>query len=280
MMRCALLLFLCCSAWGAETAATIMAHVAANQDRAEQLRTQYRFHQNVLVRVQRANGKLAREEIRDYRVTPTDKSLKRELVHLNGKVLDGKKVIPFTQTDFRYRKTDIDGEIVTNVIDDLGRTEQPKDYSTDDHNRDGIGKDLFPLSTKAQKQYDFHLEGEEEYGGHHVYRITFTPKQGEGNSWAGEALIDRDALQPVVVTTHLTAVVPTAVKVMLGTNVQNVGFKVTYGRFDGDVWFPVSYGGELRFRVLFMYARRVSIGLINSEFERAAVDTNVTFETP
>jgi hypothetical protein len=279
-MQGALLLFCCCTAFGAETAATIMERVAANQDRAQERRAQYRFHQNVLVRVQRANGKLAREEIREYRVTPTDKSLKRELLQLNGKVLDGSKIIPFTQTDFRYRKTDIDGEIVTNVIDDLGRTEQPKDYATDDHNRDGIGKDLFPLSTKAQKQYDFHLEGEEEYSGHNVYRITFTPKATEDKPWAGEALIDRDAMQPVVITTHLTAVIPTAVKIMLGTNIQNVRFKVTYSNFDGDVWFPVSYGGELRFRVLFMYARRVSFGLINSEFERAAVDTNVTFETP
>ncbi len=293
-MRVACSLLICSGLLSAaQTAEEIMARVAANQDQAQELRSQYRFHQNVLVRVQRANGKLAREEIRDYRVVPTGKASKRELLHLEGKVLDGNRVIPFTATDYRYKGVDIDGEIVTGIIDNLSQPEKKPSAESDVHmhvesdddndkTRDGISKELFPLSTWRQKHYTFKLDGEEEYRGHQVYRISFVPKKGKGEDqdWAGEALIDKAALQPVMINTHPAFGIPIAVKVILGTNLQHVGFKVTYEKFPGDVWFPVSYGGELRFRVLFMYARRVSLGLINSEFERADVQSNVAFEMP
>ena len=259
----------------------IMLRVAANQDRAQQLRAQYRFHQNVLVRVQRSNGKLAREEIRDYRVTPTDKGLRRELLHVSGKVVDGRRVIPFDQTEFRYKNTDIDGEVVSGLIDDLGGTGKHRDSApSESKTRDGIDRDMFPLSSKAQAGYTFTLKGEEEYRGHHVYRIDFSPKKSGEAPWAGEALIDKEACQPVLITTHLATGLPVAVKILLGTDVKQLGFKVTYQKFDDDVWFPVSYGGELRFRVLFLYARRVSMGLVNSDFERADVRSTVEFALP
>jgi hypothetical protein len=60
--------------------------------------------------------------------------------------------------------------------------------------------------------------------------------------------------------------------------VQHVGFKVTYKKFEDGVWFPVTYGGEFKFRVLFMYAREVGIGLINSDFKRAGAESSVTYE--
>jgi hypothetical protein len=68
------------------------------------------------------------------------------------------------------------------------------------------------------------------------------------------------------------------VKILLGTNIQQLGFKVTYGKFDDNLWFPVNYSGELKIRVLFLYARTISLGLVNSGFQNADVKSTIVFD--
>src|ERR1700722_11366238 len=62
----------------------IMQRVAENQGRALAARSEYVYDMNVFVRLKRANGKLAREESRDYVVTPGEKGAKRELLKSKG----------------------------------------------------------------------------------------------------------------------------------------------------------------------------------------------------
>lgn len=61
----------------ADTAESVMARVAENQDRAEQMRTAFVYLQNVLVRMQRYNGKLTREEYSEFTVTPTAQGIQK-----------------------------------------------------------------------------------------------------------------------------------------------------------------------------------------------------------
>ena len=49
-----------------EPVENVMARVAANQDRAQELRTAFVYEQSLLLRFRRGDGKLAREEWRDY----------------------------------------------------------------------------------------------------------------------------------------------------------------------------------------------------------------------
>jgi hypothetical protein len=88
----------------AQTAHEIMARVAANQDRVEAARAGFIYRQKVLVRLQRTDGKLAREEDREYSVTPERDGVRRELVHFSGKYgLNGKEVA-FQEPGEHYRK--------------------------------------------------------------------------------------------------------------------------------------------------------------------------------
>jgi hypothetical protein len=48
-----------------EAADVIMAKVAANQDRAQQMRSAFVYHQSMLIRFMRGHGKMAREEQRN-----------------------------------------------------------------------------------------------------------------------------------------------------------------------------------------------------------------------
>src|SRR6266850_5218484 len=64
-----------------EPADLIMARVALNQDRAQQMRSAFVYHQNMLIRFKRSNHKLAREEQREYVVTPTEKGFTKTLTH-------------------------------------------------------------------------------------------------------------------------------------------------------------------------------------------------------
>src|SRR5215831_21376638 len=65
--------------------AEIMARVAAKQDRAEQLRSEYVYQQHIHVAARRTSGKLAREETADYQVMPTPNGQNKELKRLTGR---------------------------------------------------------------------------------------------------------------------------------------------------------------------------------------------------
>ena len=255
----------------AETAQSIMARVAANQDRAEQMRTAFVYHQNVLVRMQRYNGKMTREEYSEFTVAPTPKGIQKTRTQFLGKYADHGKIIEYDKPGYQYKGTDIDGQLAHQLADDL---------TADSKSKDGVSRDLFPFTAKEQRKYDFRLEGEEDYRGTPVYRITFASKKDEEDGgWAGEALIDKQEYQPVLVTTHLAAKIPVLVRTMLGTNLEHLGFKITYKKFDEGLWFPVTYGGEFKVRALFLYARRVGVSLQNSAFQHADVSSAVSFET-
>ncbi len=259
----------------AQTAQDIMAKVAINQERAESARAGFVYRQDVLVRLQRTDGKLAREEDREYTVTPAADGIQRALVHFSGKYGIKSKEFSFSEPGEHYRGTDIDADIVKSLADSFGNGED---------SRDGVNQDLFPLAANKQKGYSFVLAGEEKYHNHDVYRITFEPRQKDKLAdehdahWAGEALIDKTDFAPVLITTHLARGIPIVVKTLLGTNLQQIGFKIVYERFDDGLWFPVNYSGELKMRILFMYARTVSLKLVNSEFKRADVKSTITFE--
>lgn len=259
----------------AQTAEEIMARVADNQTRAEAARAGFIYRQDVLVRLKRADGKLAREEDREYTVTPEPDGVKRDMVHFSGKYGVGGKEFPISEPGEHYRDKDIDADLTKSLANNFG---------SDEKSRDGINQDLFPLTGKKQKSYVFRLAGRETYHGREVFRITFEPQpkktldDDDYVPWAGEALIDKADLTPVLITTHLAHGIPVLVKTLLGTNIQQIGFKVTYGKFDDNLWFPVNYSGEMKVRLLFMYARTISLGMVNSGFQKADVKSSITFE--
>ena len=260
-----------------DTADSIMARVAQNQKLAQEMRSAFVYHQNVLIRFNRTNGKLAREEYHEYTVTPSAKGFNKEQTLFRGKYADHGKVVDFDKPGYEHKNIDLDADLANDLLND---------FTNDQKARDGIESDLFPLGPEQQKKYNFRLEGTEEYRGVPVYRITFVPKRpsidddNDGDIWAGEVLVHRSEYQPVLITTHMAAKIPMLVKTLLGTNIQQIGFKLSYQKFDEGLWFPVIYGGEFKFRGLFFYARNVGISLQNSDFQRAQVGSKVRFNDP
>jgi len=257
---------------GAQTpdVGTIMEKVGRNQEQAVDQRKEFTFHQKQLLRMHRGNGKVAREEHREYEVTPSTHGVKKELAHFDGRYEYKGKYVSYDRPGYNYKDMDIDGEL----IDDLS-----KDLTDDDKSRDGISANLFPLTTREQEKYTFKLKGTEQYRGRSVYRVAYEPKknQEEGAAWKGEALIDAEEFQPVSVHSTLALRIPGAVKVLLGTDIKGLGFNVTYQKFEDGVWFPVSYGGEFEVRAVFFYKRTISVNMTNMEFRRSKVDSSVTY---
>ena len=64
---------------------TIMENVGRNQAQAVALRQEFTFHQKQLLRMNRGNGKVAREEHREYEITPNRHGVRKELIHFDGK---------------------------------------------------------------------------------------------------------------------------------------------------------------------------------------------------
>jgi hypothetical protein len=252
---------------------TIMARVGENQERASALRREFTFHQKQLLRMNRGGGKLAREEKREYDVTPGEQHVEKSLVHFEGQYENKGKYVSYDHPGYTYKELDIDGELIDEMSNEM---------TNERESRDGLAHDLFPLTAAEQRKYRFKLLGTETYRGREVYRVAFEPKahqEFDGSAWKGEALIDTAEYEPVTVHTKLAQRIPLAVKVLLGTDIKGLGFAVSYQKFDEGVWFPVSYGGEFEVRAVFFYKRTIAINVANSDFRRTNVKSNVAYVT-
>ena len=251
----------------------IMSRVGRNQAKTMEARRDWVYTQKQTLRMVRASGTLAREEHREYVITPKDRGIHKELARFDGKYRVHGKDTAYDKPGFQYKGTDIDGELLEDMSNDM---------TNDRKSRDGIGHDLFPLTYHQQLKYNFKLLGRETVGGRDVYRVAFEPKPkaqaGEGGMmWKGEALIDAEEYQPVRVFTTSKLKIPMAVKILLGTDIRGLGFSVTYQKFAEGVWFPVSYGGEFDVRAVFVYQRKISVAMTNTDFHHTDVNSKIAY---
>ena len=245
-----------------------MQRVAANQDRAMEERARWAYSQSVLTRLHRTNGKLAREEQKEFAVAPTGDGIAKKLTAFTGSYESKGRMHPYDKPGHQYKGVDIDGELADELADD---------FVSDGKGKDGISPGLFPLNAREVAKYDYTLHGVTKFAEAEVYRLTFRPKKGnsDGPIWNGEVLVDTKEFQPVLITTDFAKKVPLAVRTLLGTNVSNLGFKVQYRRVADGVWFPASFGGEFKLRAVFLYARKISISMRNSAFQKVDVQSRI-----
>jgi hypothetical protein len=254
----------------------IMRRVAINQAKSQELRTNYVYHQRQILRMIRGTKKIAREEIREYTVTPKFRGNERQLVSFHGKLEHRGKTQTFDKPRYKHKELDLDGELLDELANDMMHSKNGKD---------GISNDLFPLTYRRQQMYNFKFVKTEDYGGAKVHRVKFEPREKpklkdieDGAIWKGEALIDAGEYQPVTVTTQMAWKMPLAIRTFLGTNLHGVGFAVNYKKFEDGLWFPVSYGGEFDLRAVFLYHRTMTINMTNSDFRRTDVQSNIAYK--
>jgi len=252
------------------TADTIMARVAANQDRSEELRRQYVYQQHTHILTHKPRGgRLLREETADYDVTPTPDGMQKQLKLIAGRYWHQGKYEVF-EGEPVPESGSLDGGLIQGFRDDL----------SNDKTKDGLAKDLFPLTTEQQKNYDFKLLAPEVQEGRSVYHIGFRPKDKGEITWAGEAYIDAAEFQPVRVFTKLSRRIPFAVRTLLGTDLSGLGFNVVYKRQQDGVWFPSTFGTEFRLHVLFFINRDISVSLENRGFQHTQVESKIKVMGP
>ena len=242
-------LLLCPLLAAAPSADEIVARVAANQDRASELRKQFTYTQRVHVESRFTNGKLAREETAIYAVAPDPdpKASVRKLITLTGRCWRKGRYVDFTA----HEETKGDGL-------DESLTQSFRNEFVDD----------FPLRTEDQKKYHFEFLGERDVRGRKAWRIGFGPNRQGEIGWAGEALIDQQDLQPVNVFTRLSRRLPFAVRTLLGTNLPGIGYNLDYQRLEDGLWLPSAYGAEFTFRIFFFLNREIILSSENSGFHR------------
>ena len=261
----------------------IMARVAANQDRSEALRKEYVYKQHIHIATHKPNSRMMREETADYDVVPLPDGIQKQLKLLKGRYWNKGKYV-----DFQGDPVPVDPSTDTDMIHKLRNHEPvPEADRTDaalirnlrndllnDKSKDGLARDLFPLTSEEQKGYEFKLLGQEVEAGRNVYHIAFTPKDEEEPTWAGEAFIDAAEFQPVRVFTKMAGRIPLLVRKMW-FDLPGFGFNVVYRRQEDGVWFPSSFGTEfqMQFGAQFFSNRDISISLGNSGFEHTHVET-------
>ena len=251
------------------SAEAIMARVAANQDRSEALRKQYVYRQHTHILTHKPKGRLLREETADYDVVPTPDGTQKELKLLTGRYWNKGKYETF-QGEPVPEAESLDGSLIHGFREDL----------SNEKTKDGLAKDLFPLTGEKQKEYEFKLLGQEMQEGRNVYHISFRPKDKNEITWAGEAYIDAAEFQPVRVFTKLSRRIPFMVRTMLGTDLPGIGFNVVYKRQEDGVWFPATFGTEFRIRALFFINRDVSVSLENTGFQHTHVESKMKVVGP
>ncbi len=250
------------------TAQQIMARVAANQDRSDNLRSQYVYKQHIHVVSRKTNKKVMCEESVDYLVVPTPSGIEKQPKLIAGRYWSKGHYVDFN-SDKKIDHEGVDTDLVHDFVHDLA----------DDKSKDGLARDLFPLTSKEQQDYQFHLIGTETLNGRPVYHLAFGPKDNSEYTWAGEALIDATDFEPVNVFTRLSKKLPLVVRALL-VSLPGVGFNVDYARQPDGVWFPASFGTEFRIRVLGFFARDLTVSLRNNAFEHTHVKTRITPHMP
>lgn len=274
-VRALFLLLPAAACWGQPTLEEILAKVAANQERGVEARKSIVYRQDTLVRLLRTNGKLSREEKRQYTAAPTAKGTEKKLDHFEGRYERGGRLYSYASPKFQYKEMDIDGDLIEDLTDDL---------VNDRKSRDGFSKNMFPLTRDEQRYYKFTLQGRKTVAGVDAWHITFEPREGSGldndRPWKGEVYVHPEEYQPLLVSTMQAFKIPVAVKIMLGIDIKQLGFQVTYRKVGEDLWFPATYGTEFGLKVLFGYKRNITMNVTNSEFRRASAESTIQFEEP
>lgn len=248
------------------SAEVIMKQVAANQDREQKERSRYLYGEHIHVVIRRTSGKLRREESSDLLVMPGAKDTTRKMQSIKGRYWKKGQYYDFKGEPIPEAGS-LDGQLASSFRQDL----------VNDDSKDGLSKDLFPFTTDEQKDLKFELVGEELAAGRPAYRIRFGPSNRNDIGWAGEAVIDKEELQPVSVYTRLSRRLPLFVRAALGTDLPGLGFNVQYKRIDKDIWFPVSFGTEFRIHAVFFINREVSVSLENKDFKKLSVDSDIHY---
>jgi hypothetical protein len=249
------------------SAEDIMRRVAANQDREQSARVQFVYEEQVRVATRYSNGKLAREEQAAFYVTPNAKGTERKCIGIEGRFRQKGGYQEFKGEPVPEEDS-LDGGLTSGMRRDL----------INDDSKDGLSKDLFPLTSEEQKDLEFQLAEEMIANGRPAYRIRFKPKDSGDIGWAGETIIDKEEFQPVSVYTRLSKRLPLFVRALLGTDVPGLGFNTHYRRLEKDVWFPDSFGTEFRLRALFFINRTITVSMENKNFKHVAVDAEIHYE--
>jgi len=257
----------------ASSAEAIMARVAANQDQAEAERLRYVYVQHARMTSGKGRTVLC-EELTDYRITPSSEGSHDELLKLDGRVRVKGKYISYHSLEKDEGKSAVanDNDAVSIEIGgenaDRDIVENMRKNLMHDQSKDGINAHLFPLTSKEESTYAFHMVGRERLNGRDVVHITFRPKDKSEFGWMGDAYVDNTAYQPVLVTTGMARKVPFAVRTLLGTNLPGLGFTVVYSPQPDGVWFPVSFSSEFKIHVLYFFNRQIVLNAENREFEK------------
>jgi hypothetical protein len=259
--------------------AAIMARVAANQDRSNKLRASYIYHQRIHVTSRKTSGKLMCEETTEYLVIPSAQGTKRQIKHVTGRYWHKGRYLNFDQRPGRHKGGDVNVQWPDNATVDCQVADQLGNNLTDDQSKDGIDRDLFPLTTAQQKGCQFRLIGEENLAGRRVYRVRFKPKDKGGFTWAGEADIDAQDFEPVDVYTSMSRQIPRLIRTFI-VALPGLGFDVQYQRQLDGIWFPTSFGTEFRLRLFIFYRREYTISLENTGFTHTHVTIKMQYLGP
>ena len=285
------------------SADSVMNRVAVNQDAAEAERAHYVYVQHAKM-TSRHGKTIMCEEITDYRVTPSTDSTHEQLLKVDGRFLKNQKyrtystLLPRDEDKPKDAGKDLDkseqkdkdkseqkekkGKDLDPVFDpnsdetlDRDLVENMRWNLIHDKSKDGVNAHLFPLTSKNQISYTFRMIGRERLNDRDVFHITFRPKDKNDFGWSGDAYIDTEAFQPVLVTTGMARKIPFAVRTFLGTNLPGLGFTVTYAPQPDSVWFPVTFSTEFKIHVLFFFNREVTLNAENREFEKTHVTSRI-----
>jgi len=279
-----------------------MNRVAINQDTAEAERAHYIYVQHAKMTSRRGNTVMC-EELTDYRFAPSTDGTDEQLLKVDGRFLKDHKFISYSKLLPRDEDKPKDAgkdsdkdKSAAKQKDKQSKKDKDKDPVFDpnsnetldrdlvvnmrwnlihDKSKDGINQRLFPLTSKDQANYAFHMIGRERLNDRDVFHITFRPKAKDDFGWSGDAYIDTTAFQPVLVTTVMARKIPFAVRTLLGTDVPGLGFTIGYAPQPDGVWFPITFGTEFKLHVLFFFNREITLSADNRNFVKTHVSSQI-----
>jgi hypothetical protein len=88
---------------------SIIALMAQNQCRLQELRQNHVYNQSIILRFRRGDGKVVREETRKFAVMLKDRSISKELARFAGNNVKDGRMYWYPEPGFTYKYGDIEG---------------------------------------------------------------------------------------------------------------------------------------------------------------------------
>lgn len=246
----------------------------ANQEKIEEVREHYTFHELQTERVYDGGGHLKETKLKEYEVTPVADTLVHRIIKENGKELS------------QGEQEKEDRRVQKEVEDIMKRREKREKQSEKKGAKDDSDEEITVLS--FLKATEITSERRETLGGQQVIAFDFEPKkdfkprnrtESLVGKLAGTMWVDQDANQIARLEAHFTGSFKVGGGLVASVS-PSTAFVFEQKKIDGEVWLPSYAEANISAKILLLAKFNRGLTMQYSDYKKYHIDSDYNVKKP